>query len=162
MTIKNIVNGYLDLRETKFISKEEHEELTRRVAPSRGDILVTKDGTIGVPCPIIGEDVFSIFVSVALLRPKREIIDQAFLTAQLRTEAVQKQIRERSKGIAIRHLHLEDFRELSIVTPELALQRAFAARIAEIDKLEAHHHAHLAKLNALFASLQHRAFRGEL
>lgn len=44
----------------------------------------------------------------------------------------------------------------------LALQHTFAARVAEIDKLKAQHRAHLAKLEALFASLQHRAFRGEL
>ncbi len=41
-------------------------------------------------------------------------------------------------------------------------QNAFAARVAEIDKLKALHRAHLAKLDVLFASLQHRAFRGEL
>src|SRR5262249_9394612 len=111
---------------------------------------------------VLTDDAFSIFVSVALLRPKPDLMDQAFLTAQLRTSAVQKQIRERSKGIAIRHLHLEDFRELRIVTPGLGLQRTFAARVAEVDKLKAHHRAHLAKLDALFASLQHRAFRGEL
>jgi type I restriction enzyme, S subunit len=40
--------------------------------------------------------------------------------------------------------------------------RAFAARVAEIDKLKAHHQNHLTKLDTLFASLQHRAFRGEL
>jgi type I restriction enzyme S subunit len=31
-----------------------------------------------------------------------------------------------------------------------------------IDALKTHHRAHLAKLDALFASLQNRAFRGEL
>ena len=44
----------------------------------------------------------------------------------------------------------------------ISLQSAFAARVAEIDKLKAHYRTHLAKLDALFASLQHRAFRGEL
>jgi type I restriction enzyme S subunit len=46
--------------------------------------------------------------------------------------------------------------------PPVSLQEVFSARVAEIDKLKAHHCAHLAKLDALFASLQHRAFRGEL
>jgi len=135
VTVKNIANGVLDLKETKFISEQEHRDLTRRVAPMQGDILVSKDGTIGIPCPVLANDIFSIFVSVALLRPKPDLVDQSFLTAQLRTAPVQKQIQERSKGIAIRHLHLEDFRELRIVTPNLALQRAFAARVAQIDKL---------------------------
>ncbi len=51
---------------------------------------------------------------------------------------------------------------LKIIAPPLDLQRAFAARIAEIDKLKVAHRAHLEKLNTLFASLQDRAFRGEL
>jgi type I restriction enzyme S subunit len=46
--------------------------------------------------------------------------------------------------------------------PPLSLQRAFAARVAEIDRLKARHRAHLARLDALFASLQPLAFRGEL
>jgi type I restriction enzyme S subunit len=46
--------------------------------------------------------------------------------------------------------------------PPIDLQQAFAARVAEIDALKVSHRAHLAKLNALFASLQRRAFRGEL
>lgn len=49
-----------------------------------------------------------------------------------------------------------------VLLPPLDLQRAFAAGVTKIDKLKAHHRAHLAKLDALFASLQHRAFRGEL
>jgi type I restriction enzyme S subunit len=49
-----------------------------------------------------------------------------------------------------------------IEMPPLDLQRTFATRIGEIDALKAHHRAHLARLDALFASLQHRAFRGEL
>jgi type I restriction enzyme S subunit len=53
-------------------------------------------------------------------------------------------------------------KETKVSLPPLDLQRAFAARVAQIDKLKAHYRAHFAKLDALFASLQHRAFRGEL
>lgn len=51
---------------------------------------------------------------------------------------------------------------IRLLTPPLDLQRAFAARVTEIDALKAHHRAHLARLDALFSALQHRAFRGEL
>jgi hypothetical protein len=44
----------------------------------------------------------------------------------------------------------------------IAQQNRYAAFVAEMDKLKVSHHTHLAKLDALFASLQHRAFRGEL
>ena len=53
-------------------------------------------------------------------------------------------------------------KETKLFLPPLDLQRAFAARLASINKLKILDLAHLAKLDALFASLRHRAFRGEL
>jgi len=49
-----------------------------------------------------------------------------------------------------------------IEIPPIDLQRQFASEIAAVDKLKSAHRASLAKLDALFASLQHRAFRGTL
>jgi type I restriction enzyme S subunit len=46
--------------------------------------------------------------------------------------------------------------------PPLDLQQDFARRIAAVEKLKSTQRASLAELDALFASLQHRAFRGEL
>jgi type I restriction enzyme S subunit len=54
------------------------------------------------------------------------------------------------------------FEKITVPTPPISLQRTFSARVVEIDKLKAHYRAHLAKLDVLFASLQHRAFRGAL
>ena len=47
-------------------------------------------------------------------------------------------------------------------TPPIALQRKYVDRITAIDKLKAIHRAALIELDALFASLQHHAFRGEI
>lgn len=51
---------------------------------------------------------------------------------------------------------------ISVGLPPLPLQQAFAQRVEAIETLKVAHRASLAKLDALFASLQHRAFRGEL
>jgi type I restriction enzyme S subunit len=53
-------------------------------------------------------------------------------------------------------------RKFPLFIPPLALQQAFACRIAAVEKLKSIQRASLAELDALFASLQHRAFRGEL
>ncbi len=45
---------------------------------------------------------------------------------------------------------------------QLILQRTFATRIQAIEALNATHRAALVELDALFASLQQRAFAGEL
>ncbi len=49
-----------------------------------------------------------------------------------------------------------------IILPPISLQHRFARDLTSMEKVKAAHRASLAKLDALFASLQHRAFRGEL
>ena len=49
-----------------------------------------------------------------------------------------------------------------ISVPPIPLQREFAKRVAAVERLKAAQRASLAELDELFASLQHRAFRGEL
>jgi len=71
-------------------------------------------------------------------------------------------LEEDAPQFAQKNINLGILRSLKLPLPSLELQAEFAARVAEIDKLKAQHRTHLAKLDALFASLQHRAFRGEL
>lgn len=49
-----------------------------------------------------------------------------------------------------------------IVSRDLLLQLEFARRVIAVEKLRTAHRASLAELDALFAALHYRAFRGEL
>lgn len=162
VTVRNITGGELDLTGAKLISEKEHNLISRRVKPEAGDILVSKDGTIGIPCPVNTRQEFSIFVSVALLKLKQEIVDQTFLCEQIRSDYVQKQIKQSSKGIAIRHLHLEDFRRLRIIVPSMEMQRKYSKVTSTLRRNYKTVQEQLGELNALFSSLQHRAFTGAL
>jgi type I restriction enzyme S subunit len=59
----------------------------------------------------------------------------------------------------IYHRHTERFQ---VYLPPLPLQQKFAAIVESVERQKAAQRAHLAELDALFAALQHRAFRGEL
>jgi len=59
-------------------------------------------------------------------------------------------------------LNKSNFSKIKVVVPPLALQQAFATRIQAIEALKATHRTALAQLDALFASLQQRAFAGKL
>ena len=48
------------------------------------------------------------------------------------------------------------------LSPPIPLQREFARRVTAVEALKTAQRASLAELDALFATLQHRAFRGEL
>jgi type I restriction enzyme S subunit len=60
------------------------------------------------------------------------------------------------------NINLETLRPLQIPVPPVELQQEFARRIEAIEQLKATHRESLTHLDALFDSLQHRAFRGEL
>jgi type I restriction enzyme S subunit len=60
------------------------------------------------------------------------------------------------------HLNAEQVKNLCVISPSVDLRTVFADRIRQIDVLRRVSDTALDKLDALFASLQHRAFRGEL
>ena len=160
VTVKNITSGHLDFSVTKFISEEEHKKISKGMKPERGDILVSKDGTIGIPCPIDTDKEFSIFVSVALLKPVREKVNTNFLVYQIGSKVVQDQIEDSTKGIAIRHLHLEDFKRLKVILPPLSLQEEFAGVVARVESLRGRMSEAGRQVNGLFEGLLGESFGG--
>ena len=158
VTVKNITSGHLDFSVTKFISEEEHKKISKGMKPERGDILVSKDGTIGIPCPIDTDKEFSIFVSVALLKPVREKVNTNFLVYQIGSKVVQDQIEDSTKGIAIRHLHLEDFKRLKVILPPLSLQEEFAGVVARVESLRGRMGESMRQVEGLFESLLAESF----
>jgi type I restriction enzyme, S subunit len=75
---------------------------------------------------------------------------------------LQKALEDAAPESAQKNINLAILRDLRIPAPSLPLQQTFATRIAAIEALKSTHRAALAQLDALFASLQHRAFSGQL
>jgi type I restriction enzyme S subunit len=67
-----------------------------------------------------------------------------------------------SKGTNTKYLTMELLNRIRVPVPPIELQREFARRAGVVEKLKTAQRASLAELDALFATLQHRAFRGEL
>jgi type I restriction enzyme S subunit len=62
----------------------------------------------------------------------------------------------------MKNISLDKLRSIKLSLPPLDLQPGLAARVAKIDAIKTRYRAHLAELDALFASLQHHALPGEL
>jgi type I restriction enzyme, S subunit len=67
-----------------------------------------------------------------------------------------------SSGSSVPQLNKQDLAPLKVQIPPIEIQNAFADRISAIEDLKAIGRAALAESDALFASLQHRAFTGQL
>lgn len=75
-----------------------------------------------------------------------------------------QEISQRASGTSGSMKNISQDKVLTIRTglPPLPLQHEFARRVTAVEALKTAHRASLAELDALFATLQHRAFRGEL
>lgn len=117
LSVKNLTNGFIDFSDTRFISREEHEILTKRVRPERDDILYTKVGTTGIAKVVDVDEEFSIFVSVALLKIKHDLIFNRFLEHFLNSPIAREQAQKRTRGMANKNLVITDIKEIEIHYP---------------------------------------------
>lgn len=164
VTVKNLTAGSgISFAKLNYISPADHTEFIKRADPERGDVLVSKDGTLGVVRKVNTDIPFSIFVSVAMIKPVlREMSD--YLRIALESPQVQAQMVP--KGSGLQHIHLEDLREDCIPLPPLAEQNLIVAeverRLSVVDELERLVDANLKRAKNLRQSILHRAFSGQL
>ena len=113
----------------KFISKEEHKELIKRCRPEKGDVLYTKNGTIGIAKMVDWDYEFSIFVSLALLKPRKEILEGKYLEHFLNSELALAQAKAHSKAGTVTNLHLVEIKQIKIPLPSIKIQKQIVERI---------------------------------
>lgn len=89
--------------------------------------------------------------------------DPEFVAAAFRTAFVQHELNLRKSGTTnVFAIYYKDLRSLPLPLPPIQLQREFASRVTVVWKWKAAQGDSLTELDALFAALHHRAFRGEL
>ncbi|MEK5326109.1 restriction endonuclease subunit S [Aeribacillus sp. FSL M8-0254] len=134
LRVTDIKEGKIDWNNTKYISLDEHQQLIKRCKPEKGDFLLSKNGTIGVVKLVDWDEEFSIFVSLCLIKPKKELIDPNFLKHFLDSDIVHLQYKLRAKTGTVTNLHLEEIRELDIAVPSIKEQRKIAAILSSVDE----------------------------
>lgn len=163
ITVKNLTAGPgLSFENTKYISEDDHREFTRRTAPEKGDILVSKDGTLGVVRRIESDCPFSIFVSVALIKPVSDLIGE-YLAQALTSPQVQAGMK--ATGTGLQHIHLVDLRATPIPLPPEKEIPVLLARLKDRLELTALRKAQQGATEGMYAleqAILAKAFRGEL
>jgi len=132
LSVKDMSSGKLDFSNTKFISEEEHSELYKRCNPERGDLLITKVGTTGIPVIVDTDKVFDLFVSVALCKPVGNILDMKFMVAFINSPFIQKQIDRDTIGSANKNWVIDKIVNTLIPLPPLAVQNAIVAKLEQV------------------------------
>ena len=95
--------------------------------------------------------------------PDRKKLSVPYLFHYLDNPTIRdKRVRPFVTQSTISGINQSNLERVAVVVPPLPLQQTFATRIASIEALKATHRRALAALDALFASLQQRAFTGAL
>ena len=134
LSSKDVSRGIINWDNTKYISEELHKELYKKIAPQKNDILLAKNGTTGIAALVDKEEIFDIYVSLAILRLKKEYNSKYILEGINSIEANQ-QFKRSLKGIGVPNLHLKEIKKVKIPVPPIELQNKFAERVEKIEKL---------------------------
>lgn len=136
LTVENLTRGPgISLTPCRYVSAQAHSEYRKRIEPLAGDVLVSKDGTLGVARLVPkGFPTASVFVSVAVLRPRMSVLRGDFLRLFFDTDEFKRQLRTLSAGSGLQHIHLEHFRQFSIPALDVTEQKIIASTIARFDE----------------------------
>jgi type I restriction enzyme S subunit len=164
VTVRNLTAGPgISFADLNCVTETDHGGFIKRANPERGDILVSKDGTLGVIRVVETTEPFSIFVSVALVKPVLRSMSKYFA---LTLQSPQVQFQMVPKGSGLQHIHLEDLRQDCVPLPPIKEQLSIVAeverRLSMVEKLDSALDINFQCTNHFRKSVLRRAFSGRL
>jgi len=167
ITAKNIKECGLDLSDVTYVPTHVHRSIYSRCNPEKGDVLYIKDGvTAGTATVNSLEEEFSLLSSVALIKPRRDILDPHFLKHYLNSPNGYRDMTGKMSGTAIRRIILEEIRNAEIPLPPLDEQNQIVQeveqRLTVLPSLEQAVVRSLRKAESLRQAILKKAFAGRL
>lgn len=139
LSVDGIQNGELQFDGCRFVSIEDHEQFTKKVAPKRGDVLLGKAASTGKIAQVKVDFEFSIWSPLALLRADPKVISSTFLEYSLKSPAVQAQIDVLCTHNTQSNISMDDIPKLVFPVPPAVEQQSIAAfldwKTGQIDAL---------------------------
>lgn len=166
LRVANVYRGFLDLSEIKTI-RATPAEIQRTTLVKNDLLLVEGHGNpneIGRAALWNGEIEQCVHQN-HLIRARFDCnkVEPVFASEYVNSPGGRQHLLRAGKSTSgLNTISVSNVRETPIALPPLAIQQNFTTRIQSIESLKATHRRALAALDELFASLQQRAFAGEL
>jgi len=161
----NIRPNGIDFKNVKYISKELHDELSRRCKPMKMDVLYTKGGTTGI-AKVNDYDIdFNVWVHVAVLKAI-SLINPYYLQYVLNSNHCYKQAQKYTHGVGNQDLGLT--RMILITLPVFSIEEQnyivseLESKLTVCDKIEETISQSLQQAETLRQSILKKAFEGKL
>ncbi len=158
--VTDMKNGGIELSGIRKTT-EAMSNSFRRSLLKPGDLLMSIRGHVGrfavIPPELDGANITQDSARLAIVGASSVYVREC-----LRSDGFQRWMAKHTKGVAVRGINLGDVKLMPILLPPRPAQDKFARQANAVEALKTAQRASLAELDALFATLQHRAFKGEL
>jgi type I restriction enzyme S subunit len=158
----NLTEGHWDWTDTRYITIDDYKERTSRSEIQTGDIILSREGTVGVAAIVPSNLKLCMGQRLVQVRPKYNFLTSEYLLFVLLWELAPERLNKLMRGSTSKHLNVKDLRALKVTIPPLALQNKFKNIIEQILKNQIKLKQSLEESENLFNSLLQRAFKGEL
>ena len=160
LRIQNVCKDELKLDDVAFVNAPDSTE-AKRTKVQEGDVLLSITADLGRTA-VIPAGLGNAHINQHLSILRTSAVIPKYLSAFLTSPAGQREILGRDKHGVKAGLNFDDIRSFRIPMPPQLLQHYFCQKVETVVKQRVLHQQALIELEALFSSLQHRAFRGEL
>jgi type I restriction enzyme S subunit len=157
----NLTEGDWNWDDRRFVAEDEYHERSKRGYIEPGDIVLSREGTVGVAAIVrpgmevcMGQRLVQVRCAPSSILPE-------YLLHHLLHVLQPSRISRLMVGSTAQHLNVKELRALPTPLPPVALQQQFAMRIQRIKTLYPQHEESIAESNALFSSLGQLFFRGD-
>jgi type I restriction enzyme S subunit len=118
LSARNVKADRWSLDDVKYISESDYREFCRRVRPELGDVLYTKGGTTGVARAVDLTYPFQVWVHIAVLKLKRDLIDPDYLAFALNSPRCYEQSQLFTRGATNQDLGLGRMKDIELPMPK--------------------------------------------
>lgn len=132
----NIKNGFIDLNQVKYVSKEVFLKWTRRSKPKYGDVILTREAPVGEIGRYTSSDE-NVLLGQRLFhyRPNPQKLDWNFLAYVLMSPQVQGYLKGIGFGATVDHIKVGDAENLEIPCPPIEMQKCIGNILSNYDSL---------------------------
>lgn len=132
---QDIREGYFKRDEAAHVSMETYRERVKRVVPSYGDILLSREGTyFGDAAEVPKDTLVCLGQRMVLLRPNAKIIRSSFLRIWINSNSFQKYLMSFRDGSVAERLNVSTIRKLPVVVPPVDTQDFIMGHLVPIEE----------------------------
>jgi type I restriction enzyme S subunit len=166
LSTRNVKVDRWSLGDAKFISESDYQEFCKRVVPEIGDVLYTKGGTTGIARVVDIEQPFHVWVHIAVLKLRRELVSPHFLAHSLNSAPCYGQSQLFTRGATNNDLGLNRMVNIVLALPpmeeQLRIVEHIENEVGQIDTLADEVRAGLDHLQEYRTALISAAVTGQI